>query len=328
MSDDVLSVRGLDVEYRTPRGRLLAVRGVDLDLPRGTTLGLVGESGSGKSTLARAIAGIIRPARGTVRIDGGDGRRGVQMIFQNPYASLDPRMTVGESIGEGVIAGEGGRIGSAQTRRRVEELLDLVSLDAAVAERAPGELSGGQRQRIAIARAIAARPAVILADEVTSALDVSVQGSILNLLRRLQRELGLSILFISHDLAVVRHMSDRVLVMYCGEVVEQGAADAVTGRPVHPYTRGLIASIPAAVSGSAVSGSWLPAGDTADPMNPPSGCRFHPRCPLPRLDPSLPCADTVPGLEAAGAGAVRCLFADQLTGAERTLTAEEAVHAL
>jgi peptide/nickel transport system ATP-binding protein len=238
----------LAVEHLTVRfGPVTAVKDLSFAVPRGAVLGLVGESGSGKSTTARAIVGLA-PARGTIRLGDADlsrlparrarpARRRVQMVFQDPWGSLDPRMTVGQSIAEGLAGG-------ARRATRVGELLDLVSLDPGLARSRPGQLSGGQRQRVAIARALAADPEILIADEVTASLDVSVQAVVLNLLRRLQRELGLTMLFISHNLAVVRYMSDEIAVMFNGRIVEQGPVEDVIGGPQHPYTRSLLAAIP------------------------------------------------------------------------------------
>ncbi|MCA2228466.1 ABC transporter ATP-binding protein [Nonomuraea aurantiaca] len=213
-------------------GAFTAVDRVTLEIPPGRIVGLVGESGSGKSSLARAVSGLV-PYTGRI-----DGARNVQMVFQDPYASLDPRMTVGESVGEGVRRDRAGR------RAEVERLLGLVSLPAGLAGRYPRELSGGQRQRVAIARALGAAPDLLVADEITSALDVSVQGAVLNLVRSLRDELGLSMLFISHNLAVVRYVSDVVAVMHQGRVVESGPTERVVGEPAHDYTRALLEAVP------------------------------------------------------------------------------------
>ncbi|MEU8149777.1 ATP-binding cassette domain-containing protein [Nonomuraea sp. NPDC048901] len=213
-------------------GAFTAVDRVTLEIPPGRIVGLVGESGSGKSSLARAVSGLV-PYTGRI-----DGARNVQMVFQDPYASLDPRMTVGESVGEGVRRDRAGR------RAEVERLLGLVSLPADLAGRYPRELSGGQRQRVAVARALGAAPDLLVADEITSALDVSVQGAVLNLVRSLRDELGLSMLFISHNLAVVRYVSDVVAVMHQGRVVESGPTEQVVGEPAHDYTRALLEAVP------------------------------------------------------------------------------------
>ena len=284
-----LELRSLTVRFGAGRRALTAVDQVNLRIPDGQVLGLVGESGSGKSTLARAIAGLVPPSAGQVLLDGrplgprADARRrGVQMVFQDPYSSLDPRMRVGEAITEGLRIGQGpGRAGRAA---EVERLLDLVVLEPGHAAVLPRHLSGGQRQRVALARALAARPSVLIADEITSALDVSVQGMVLNLIRDLQRRLGLSMLFISHNLAVVRYLADTIAVMYCGQVVEVATAGTLAERPRHPYTRTLLASVPSLRGGTeaaaAAGDGEIPGAEPADPHHPPAGCRFHPRCPV------------------------------------------------
>ncbi len=226
-------------------GKVTAVDGVSLTVPAGQVVGLVGESGSGKSTLARAAVGLAPVAEGTITLDGAPvptrGRnRPVQMVFQDPYSSLDPRMSIGESIAEAMPPGTS----RAERRAEVARLLELVHLDPGRAEVLPARLSGGQRQRVALARALAARPQVVIADEITSALDVSIQGAVLNLVRELQRELGLSILFISHNLAVVRYVATHVAVMRDGRIVEQGPTDRVLAEPSHDYTRELLAAVP------------------------------------------------------------------------------------
>jgi peptide/nickel transport system ATP-binding protein len=272
------------VRYGTGRHAHVAAESVDLVVPSGRVVGLVGESGSGKSTLARAAVGLVAPAAGAVLLDGKPvprrGRRPLQMVFQDPYASLDPRMTAGESIAEAMPRGSRGAVadgdaatgqgaageradasearviaGRAARRREAERLTELVGLPPGTVDRLPGELSGGQRQRVALARALAGQPDVIIADEITSALDVSTQGAVLNLVRELQRELRLSMLFISHNLAVVRYVADFVAVMYQGRIVEHGPAEAVLGSPAHAYTRKLLAAVP--VPGSRIDGTEL-----------------------------------------------------------------------
>ncbi|MRJ78319.1 ATP-binding cassette domain-containing protein [Aeromicrobium sp. SMF47] len=226
-------------------GGTTAVDGVSLVVPSGAIVGLVGESGSGKSTLARAAVGLAPVESGRILLDGEPvpvrgRRRPVQMIFQDPFSSLDPRMSIGESVAEAVPRG----VGRRERRAEVARLLDLVHIGAVRSDARPSEMSGGQRQRVALARALAARPAVVVADEITSALDVSIQGTVLNLVRELQAELGLSILFISHNLAVVRYVAAQVAVMHRGTIVEQGPTDRVLATPSHDYTRDLLAAVP------------------------------------------------------------------------------------
>ena len=281
-----LRFENVSVRFGTRRRGMTAVDGVDLVVPDGEIVGLVGESGSGKSTLARAASGLTPLQGGRILLDGtplrtGGGPRPVQMVFQDPYSSLDPRMTVGDSIAEAVPRGRS----AADRRREVGRLLERVELDAGQASSYPGHLSGGQRQRVALARALAAQPDVIIADEITSALDVSIQATVLNLVLDLQRELGTSMLFISHNLAVVRYVASTIAVMYLGRIVEHGPAAQVLTDPQHPYTKDLLAAIP-----DPVHASEAPAGtdtlaavamaEPADPHAPPPGCRYHPRCPV------------------------------------------------
>src|SRR5437773_292429 len=270
-----------------------AVDGVDLEVMRGETLGLVGESGCGKSTLARLVTGLLPATAGSIVFDGNDitklrggrlrrVRQKMQMIFQDPFASLDPRMTVGDILQEPL---DNFSVGSVrERRRRVQELLRLVGLNPNFTNRYPHEFSGGQRQRIGIARALALNPSFIVCDEPVSALDVSIQAQIINLLQDLQREFNLTYLFIAHDLAVVRHLSDRIAVMYLGKVVETADRNDIYDRPQHPYTKALLSSIP--VPDPIVEMGRAPItlkGEIPSPVNPPSGCRFHPRCPIARL---------------------------------------------
>ncbi|WP_290062584.1 ABC transporter ATP-binding protein [Amycolatopsis solani] len=269
-----LEFEAVSVRY----GKLTAVDGVTLTVPSGQVVGLVGESGSGKSTLARAAAGLAPVSAGRVRLDGTDvrrlpRRRPLQMVFQDPYSSLDPRMAIGESIAEAMPRGRGGAA-------EVARLLELVHLDPDRAGMLPGQLSGGQRQRVALARALAGQPKVLIADEITSALDVSVQGAVLNLVRDVQRRLSLSMLFISHNLAVVRYVSDVVAVMYLGRIVEAGPAEQVLTDPRHPYTKELLAAAPSAHRGLFDGDDVLADTEPADPHHPPAGCRYHPRCPV------------------------------------------------
>jgi oligopeptide/dipeptide ABC transporter ATP-binding protein len=291
----LLEVRGLRKFYPirkgvVPRvvGHVQAVNDVSFTIGHGETLGLVGESGCGKTTAGRCVLRLVEPTAGTVAFDGIDVtalgghelrrlRRRMQIIFQDPYSSLNPRFTVSEIVGEAIRL-HGLARGRAAVRARVQELLDRVGLQGDAVNRYPHEFSGGQRQRIGIARALAVEPEFIVCDEAVSALDVSIQAQILNLIEELQRELGLSYLFIAHDLAVVKHVSDRVAVMYLGEIVEHATADELYANPQHPYTRALLASIPVPVPKRERRSSVL-VGDVPSPIDPPSGCRFHTRCP-------------------------------------------------
>jgi peptide/nickel transport system ATP-binding protein len=272
---------------RQPRQLLRAVDGVSFEIARGRTFSLVGESGSGKSTVARLIVGLYAPTRGAVAFDGRDLgrlsraeqrplRRRMQMIFQDPYASLNPRWRVASIIAEPIRAHRLAA-GRRARRARVDELLRQVGLAPADGDRYPHEFSGGQRQRISIARALASAPEFLICDEPTSALDVSVQAQILNLMRELQQRLGLTYLFISHNLAVVAHMSDEVGVMYLGAIVERAPARTLFARPRHPYTKLLLDTVPdLSLSGAARAPV---AGEVPNPIDPPPGCPFHPRCP-------------------------------------------------
>ncbi len=284
----LLDAAGLVKHFKTSGGIVRAVDGVSFQLARGETLALVGESGCGKSTTARLVLRLIEPTIGAVRFEGEDIthmaaaplrrlRRRMQIVFQDPFASLNPRMTVGATIEEPLgIHGVGDR---AARRARVAELLDLVGLAPEYAGRYPHEFSGGQRQRIGIARALALEPALVVCDEPVSALDVSVQAQVVNLLRDLQARLGLSYLFIAHDLAVVKHMADRVAVMYLGRIVETGPRDDLFASPRHPYSRALLAAIPRPDPHRKL-GRQVQGGDVPSPINPPPGCHFHTRCPF------------------------------------------------
>ncbi|MEO8241588.1 MAG: dipeptide ABC transporter ATP-binding protein [bacterium] len=269
-------------------GQVKAVNTVSVSIERGRTLGVVGESGCGKSTLARIVVGLYPPSAGTITFDGqeiaGPGRevdfnatRRIQMVFQDPYSSLDPHVPVGVSIAEGLeIHG----IGDPRSRRQdVADMLELVGLPPQAADRYPHEFSGGQRQRIGIARALIMKPEFMVCDEPTSALDVSVQAQILNLLKRLKAQFDLTMMFISHNLAVVQHVADDVMVMYLGHAVEIAAADDLFSHPRHPYTRALLSATPIADPGRRAERIKL-TGELPSPMNPPSGCPFHPRCTL------------------------------------------------
>ncbi len=275
------------VIYRKPKVNLRAVDGVSFNLRKGETLALVGESGCGKSTVARLLTGLYQPTRGEIKYQGKSLsslsktelqgiRKRRQMIFQDPYASLNPRWRVGRIIAEPLATHTS--LSIAQQQERVGELLNQVGLAPSDAQRYPHQFSGGQRQRISIARALALQPEFIVCDEPTSALDVSVQAQVLNLMKELQRDLGLTYLFISHNLAVVHHVADRVGVMYLGRIVEIASRDELFTRAQHPYTRMLLGAIP---DMSGAGKSRIPvAGEVPNPLNPPSGCTFHPRCPL------------------------------------------------
>ena len=304
--------------FRAAKQRLLAVRGVSFTLQPGEILALVGESGCGKSTLGRALLRLEEPDSGAVHFQGRDLltmpgrelfalRRSMQMIFQDPYSSLNPRMTVGDIIREPLAIH---RIGTrAQQWDRVHQLLGEVGLKAEMADRYPHEFSGGQRQRVGIARALALEPSLIVADEPVSALDVSVQAQVLNLLVRLQRERGLAYIFISHDLNVVEYLADRVAIMYLGAIVEQGTAAEIFARPAHPYTRALIAASPVA-DPTARSDEPPIVGEIPSPVNPPSGCAFHPRCPF----AVEACKQQTPPLEEWRGRQVACLRRDEIAG--------------
>ncbi|MGV0744245.1 ABC transporter ATP-binding protein [Mycolicibacterium sp. XJ870] len=290
MSDQLLTVRDLHKSFRVPgaKNRLAALDGINLDLARGETLGLVGESGCGKSTLARTLMMLERPDSGTVSFDGIDPfslrgkdllkfRRRVQMVFQDPYASLNSRMTAADIISEPWRTHRTLYPNRADREMRVRGLLDMVGLGAKAADKYPQEFSGGQRQRIGIARALALDPDVIICDEPVSALDLSVQAQVLNLLNDLQAELGIAYIFISHDLSVVRHVADRVTVMYLGRMIESGATEDVYRNPRHPYTAALMSAAPK-LDAEQRNNRILLSGEVPSPLNPPSGCRFRTRC--------------------------------------------------
>lgn len=296
MTGSIISAEAVTREYPAGKRMLQALRGVDLELARGETLGIVGESGCGKSTLARILLGIEAPSAGTVAVDGRPiaayGRLAraalIQPVFQDPYSSLNPRMTVGRIISAPLeVRGEGTR---ATRLERVLALMETVGLPSHLVNTYPGAMSGGQRQRVAIARALIGDPRILICDEPTSALDVSVQSQILNLLDRLRRELGLTMVLISHNLAVIYHLADRVAVMYLGRVVEEGRTDEIFAAPRHPYTATLLDAVLPPIAGARLpdlaSGAEFPS-----PLDPPPGCAFHPRCPraseiCTRIDPA------------------------------------------
>jgi peptide/nickel transport system ATP-binding protein len=326
---NLLEVRGLEVHFPITEGVLFerkvgavqAVDGVDLEIERGETLGLVGESGCGKSTVSKAILRLVEPTGGRVSFDGKDVtgmggeelrrlRRRMQMIFQDPYSSLDPRQSVASILSEPIRTHDLARDG-ASVDARVRELLEVVGLPAEAAARFPHEFSGGQRQRIGIARALAVRPDLIIADEPVSALDVSIQAQVINLLEELQEEFGLTYLVVAHDLAVVRHISDRIAVMYLGKIVEVARSDQLYETPMHPYTIALLSAIPIPDPAVEVGRRRiLLTGDLPSPADPPPGCRFHTRCPY--RQPTR-CHDEVPALRQLAAGhTVACHWAEEI----------------
>jgi oligopeptide transport system ATP-binding protein len=299
-------------------GAIRAVDGVSFEVKRGETLGLVGESGCGKSTTGRAILQLYKPTAGDVNFDGtnlvtlkGESlrqmRRKMQMIFQDPYASLNPRMTVGEIVGEPLLVHN--IVNQKEANERVKQLLELVRLNPSFATRYPHEFSGGQRQRIGVARALALQPSFIVCDEPISALDVSIQAQVVNLLEELQDQFNLTYLFIAHDLSMVRHISDRVAVMYLGVIVELAASEELNTKPLHPYTRALLSAIPIPdpIAESTRERTIL-KGDVPSPANPPSGCRFRTRCPIAEEI----CAETRPDFREVKPGHfVACFFAER-----------------
>jgi oligopeptide/dipeptide ABC transporter ATP-binding protein len=331
-SDALLEVQDLHVRFPLfggviPRrtGEVRAVEGVSLTLHRGETIGLVGESGCGKTTVGRAIVNILRAMNYRVEVEGrilyhhpdgtvdlaGLGRRemrryrsDLQMVFQDPYSSLNPRMTVGAIIEEPLRIHT--RQSNAERRDRVRWLLEKVRLSPAHAGRYPHEFSGGQRQRVGIARALATNPQIVIADEPVSALDVSIQAQVINLMQDLQEEFHLSYIFIAHDLSVVRHISDRIFVMYLGHIVEAGPAEEIYARPMHPYSKLLLSAVPRPDPDARMVRQAHIAGDLPSPINKPSGCAFRTRCPIAR--PS--CADAVPALETKQGRGVACPYVE------------------
>ena len=301
---EILNIKNVSVEYDRHGRKVRAVAGVDLTLNSGEILGLVGESGCGKSTLGKAIVGILAPVTGEVVFDGEKVKkltrgkrpehfRNLQMIFQDPYGSLNPRRKIGVQIADGlIVAGMPKKLALL----KAADLLEKVGLPRNAVDRFAHQFSGGQRQRISIARALAAAPTAIIADEPISALDTSSHAQVANLLVNLVDEFDMGMVFISHDLSIVRRISDRVAVMYLGKIVEVGTVDQIWNNPSHPYTRALISAIPHA-DGTSFMPQDLP-GDVPNPMSPPSGCRFHPRCPLAKEE----CKTQEPGLRKLGDG--------------------------
>ncbi len=319
----VLEARGLGKRYPVKAGLFGSARavhaldGVSLSVARGETLAIVGESGCGKSTFARCVVRLEDPTEGSVLLNGTDItrvrgralrdlRRHMQIVFQDPYASLNPRYAIASLVGDPMrLHGVSGR---AQRLRRVSELLETVGLGAEFLGRYPHELSGGQRQRVAIARALAAEPEVIVCDEPVSALDVSIQAQVINLLKRLQKRFGIAYIFISHDLALVRHISDRIAVMYLGQIVELAETRAARARVLHPYSQALFSAAPVADPAAAARKRRVVlAGEVPSPIDPPRACRFHTRCPYRRGI----CAETAPELRAVEGRLVRCHFAGE-----------------
>ncbi len=316
MSEPLLSVRDLSKHYTSRGARLTILQGISFDIGKGEVVGLVGESGSGKTTIGRSVLRLVEPSSGSVRFDGKEltdlsasalrrQRPRMQYIFQDPFASLSPRMTIGEILTEGLkIQG----IGSARDRlERAQAALAQVELPADAINRYAHEFSGGQRQRIGIARALTLSPEFIVADEPVSALDVSIQAQVINLLRELQQRLGLTMLFISHDLAVVEYICDRVIVLYLGRIMEIAPSADLYARPQHPYTRALLSAIPSP-DPDARRDRQILKGDIPSPANPPSGCVFRTRCPS-ALDA---CAATVPQLREVAPGQFKACIRDDL----------------
>ena len=318
-ADEILRVENLKVHFPVTKGIVFqkqvasvkAVDGVSFTLKRGETLGLVGESGCGKSTTGLAVIHMLAATGGRILFEGDDittfnrsqvkeFRRRVQMVYQDPYGSLNPRMKVSDIIGEPLEV-HGLAKDRAAYRARIEELLDMVGLAPYMADRYPHEFSGGQRQRIGIARALALEPSLVVCDEPVSALDVSIQAQVVNVFMELQRHLGLTFIFIAHDLAVVRHISDRIAVMYLGRIVEIATCEELYKNPLHPYTIALLSAVPVAdVEAESKRARMIVKGEVPSALNPPSGCRFHPRCPM----AVEKCNTDVPALSDQGSGRV------------------------
>jgi oligopeptide/dipeptide ABC transporter ATP-binding protein len=315
---NLVEVRDLVKHFPIKRGVILqrqigavkAVDGITFDVKQGETLGIVGETGCGKSTTARLICRLMDPTSGTVTFDGrevgaqkGDDlkalHREMQMVFQDPYSSLNPRKSVGSIISDPFVI-HGLYTGHGERKRRVQDLMDRVGLNPEHYNRYPHEFSGGQRQRIGVARAIALEPKLLIADEPVSALDVSIQAQVLNLLRQLQRDMGLTLVFIAHDLSVVRHMCDRVAVMYLGKIVELADSDVLYSTPRHPYTGALLSAVPVPDPSGGTKQRQLLTGDVPSPANPPRACRFHTRCP--KAQPK--CSEDEPLLEPKPGGSI------------------------
>lgn len=333
-SDIILETKGLKKYFPIKKGFFLrevgnvkAVDDIDLTIYRGETLGLVGESGCGKSTLGRSIIRLYEPTSGSIEFDGTDflhakgeklrqKRKDLQMIFQDPFASLDPRMTVGQIVEQPYIIHN--LLGPKEREVRVKQLLEMVGLKASHVNRYPHEFSGGQRQRISIARAIALDPKLIICDEPVSALDVSIQAQVLNLLKDLQKRFNLTYLFISHDLSVIEHVCDRIAVMYLGKIVEISSRDELFKNPKHPYTQALMSSIPSIGTGKKKMSKIL-TGEIPSPINPPSGCTFHPRCAY-KMDV---CSKIAPQLEGVPGHLASCHLVNPLNLKTNTTTQKE-----
>ncbi len=289
MADHILEVKGLKKYFKTPRGMLHAVDNISFTLDEGRTLGIVGESGCGKSTTGRCILRLIEPTAGEVRFRGknildlnrrqlAECRKDMQIIFQDPFSSLNPRCTIMQTIAEGVRVRKDKYQNSVEVEKRVRELMDTVGLAQRLINSYPHELDGGRRQRIGIARALAVEPKLIICDEPVSALDVSIQAQILNLLGNLQTELGLTYIFVTHDLAVVNHISHEIMVMYLGQMVEKAPAEELFAHPIHPYTKSLLSAIPIPKVGANNKEQIILEGEISSPIEPKNECRFSPRC--------------------------------------------------